>query len=677
IWDWISPGVNFPVIETPDNSSNGNTGYIMGRPTFSEGKKGKAIDLSGHDDWIEFYRDPSLDITGNQITIEFWINPRELDNPNTIITKSDHQYGIIRNQSGELEFYLHNRRRASTTCRVPDDWYNNWHHVAGIYNGEKMMLYIDYEKQSETPFNRKIQHSPFPLCIGRNAETQDQGEYSGQLSNMKIDEVRIYNQALSIDEIKNQSDVEADQKTVLSVSFEETKTNGEFFSTGLGGRTYGIIWPDREIQPEIWQIKKSAQPVKVVDENILEGKVKIINRFMFTNLNELKTSWELYEDYSLIQSSNLKISLNPQTEIIVDIPFKKPEIKEGKEYSIKITFTQPDRTVWSEKDHIVAWDQIQIPYEISEEIYQNTNSNVSISEFDKAILISGKDFVYQFSKVDGSIASLKFKGTELIKSGPKFNIWRAPLANDIDPWGANNFNKNNYTPGMGRSIDNQIYTLGLVELQTEVDHIKTQKLTSGEAEIKIHSYSYSTNRNSAFEKIERYVVSGNGEISLEQEIIPHGPMPDLLPKVGLQFQLPEKFDNIEWYGRGSFETYPDRKTGAQIGLYSSTVKNEYVPYLFPQDYGNKTDIRWVKIADDNGVGLEIKGEKPLNFSAHNFTTENLSRAVYPFQLKEADHTILNVDFEVTGVGGTARRTLTKYRVTPGIKKNKITIKPIE
>ncbi|MCJ7759126.1 MAG: beta-galactosidase small subunit [Gillisia sp.] len=162
---------------------------------------------------------------------------------------------------------------------------------------------------------------------------------------------------------------------------------------------------------------------------------------------------------------------------------------------------------------------------------------------------------------------------------------------------------------------------------------------------------------------------------MEQKIIPHGPMPDLLPKEGLQFVLPKEFNQVEWYGRGPFETYPDRKTGAKVGIYESDADKMYEPYILPQDYGNRTDVRWLKVKNEQGKGLLIQGDTQVNFSLHKYTTDNLSRAVYSYQLKEAPNTILNVDYNVSGVGGTAIRQLQPYRLKPETKMYKLRITP--
>ncbi len=101
-----------------------------------------------------------------------------------------------------------------------------------------------------------------------------------------------------------------------------------------------------------------------------------------------------------------------------------------------------------------------------------------------------------------------------------------------------------------------------------------------------------------------------------------------------------------------------------MGIYQSSVEDEYVPYIIPQDHGNRTDVYWVSLTNPEGIGLFVSGDDPFNFSAQKYDTENLSRAYYAFQLKESDAVTLNLDHKISGVGGTAISVLNKYRVLP-------------
>lgn len=683
IWDWISPGIKTPRWILPDSSSYKNDGQIMGRPVFTEGKNGRGLEFSGHDDWVEFYRDPSLDITGNQLSIGFWVKPFEIPQSNSFLMKGKYQYGIQMENPQTLEFYVHSGgKRISAKARVGDNFYGNWHFIAGIYNGSSLQLFVDDERLAQTRHSGAISSTPFPLCIGREADTQDQGEHSGRMSKMVVDEVKIFDKAVSVDELKNNAD-----DALLALDFEaDTKMEEEdFFAVGLGGRTYGMIWPDRKVQPEIHQIKKSGQPVKIEAIDIKNGLVEITNRHHFKNLNALQGIWEMTVNGDTIQRGFFQVDCKPGEAVTDTIPLRMPKIESESECMLTVAFLLKEDTKWANAGHEIAWEQFAVPAEIYVEKNTPAKGNVTAIENDENIVVSGKNFRYMLDKKTGKFTSLQFNETEYLESGPEFNVWRAPLANDIDPWGSYMFEQGKMTPGFGRSIDNQLRTLGLQNLVSEVHEIKVKQLADNEVLIQISAFSnssidpsrraYEWFFSSGFERNETWTFHADGTIELEQEIIPHGPMPDMLQKLGLQFQLPKAFSNVEWYGRGPFENYPDRKTGAKVGLYHSSADEMYEPYLIPQEFGNRGDVRWLKVQDEIGKGLFIRGDNLLNFSLHKYTTDNLERAMYTYQLEEALHTILNIDYEVSGVGGTANRQLQKYRVMQGVKNYKLTIKP--
>jgi beta-galactosidase len=597
--------------------------------------------------------------------------------------KGKYQYGIQMENPQTLEFYIHSEgKRISAKARVNEDFYGDWHHIAGIYDGNSLQLFIDEERVAQIRHNGLISSTPFPLCIGREADTQDQGEYSGRMSKMVIDEVKIFDKAVTLDELKNET-----EDAVLALDFEsDTKAVDEdFFAVGLGGRTYGIIWPDRKIQPEIHQIKKSGQPVKIEAVEIKNGIVEITNRHHFKNLNELDGIWELTVNGDTVQRGFFQVDCAPGERITDTIPFRMPKIETASECLLTVAFMLKENTKWAKAGHEIAWEQFSVPAEISEKDVVPVNEKVNVRENNENIIVSGKNFRYIMDKKSGKLTSLQLNETEYLESGPEFNVWRAPLANDIDPWGSYMFEQGKMTPGFGRSIDNQLRTLGLKNLVSEVHEVKVKQLVENEVVIQIGAFSHSSNDpsrrayewifSSGFERNETWTFKADGTIELEQEIIPHGPMPDMLQKIGLQFQLPKTFSSVEWYGRGPFENYPDRKTGAKVGLFYSNAGEMYESYLIPQEYGNRSDVRWLKVQDGEGKGLLIKGGELLNFSLHKYSTENLERAMYTYQLEEAPHTILNVDYEVSGVGGTAIRQLQQYRVMPGVKKYRLTIKP--
>jgi beta-galactosidase len=160
-------------------------------------------------------------------------------------------------------------------------------------------------------------------------------------------------------------------------------------------------------------------------------------------------------------------------------------------------------------------------------------------------------------------------------------------------------------------------------------------------------------------------------------VIPDGDTPSWLPRVGVEWILDKSLDHIQWYGRGPEENYPDRKSGYKTGIYSSTTNDMYEPYLIPQDYGLRTENRWAKMTDAKGSGLEFSGDKLFNFSAWPFSSENLTRALYSYQLHSFDGITFNFDYATSGVGCTALSVFPEYQVMPQRYDFTIKVRPIK
>ena len=669
IWDWVSPGIKHPLRILNDKSPSGNHGAIMGRASLVEGKYGKALELSGHDEWVEFYRDPSLDITG-PITLELWVKPRKFIHTNYFLSKGNHAYGLIQKDANAIEFFLHGSERQSATCDVPADWEGNWHHLAGIYDGSVMKLYVDGQLKASHPFTGKIMNSPFPVTIGRDSENHD-SETKGMLSNAIMDRVRIYPKAIPVDQLKIISPDDA----VLYLDFDDVEEKGHFYMTGLEGRTYGLIWADRTAQPELWQVKKSAQPVQFEAINLPQGKVKVTNWFNFTNLSELEFQYSIGQANEP-QIKSIAVDLAPGQNKIIQIPMEGVDLNEDQDMWLNLSVILKEPTALLPKGHEVAWEQFHIRKQVQKiAIEPAIYRTVSVSETIDKVIVKGDNFEYVLLKKTGQFEQLTYGGSGILAGGPLFNVWRAPLANDIDPWNNWQHRTQETTPGMGRSRDNHWRTLGIDQLQNQVNSLGFYQPDETRVVINISESAYNPARTGEFSNQYAYEINAKGEITIHVKTIARGQMPQWLPAVGLQFQLPKDFQNVEWYGRGPQENYPDRKTGYKIGTWKSTVDDMVVPYLIPQDYGNRTDVSYVKMTNGAGSGLLIEGEA-FNFSAQPYTTDNLDRAMYPFQLKKADKVFLNIDHKVNGLGDTSLSTLTEHRLAPGTYEFSVVVKPL-
>lgn len=281
------------------------------------------------------------------------------------------------------------------------------------------------------------------------------------------------------------------------------------------------------------------------------------------------------------------------------------------------------------------------------EPYHETPTHMTSQQ---TITITGPDFEYEFDAQQGTLSSLRRDGEEFLQRGPLLNVWRTPIDNEEVDW--------------GDSEAAEWYQIGLDQLEHDVEAIEATEVTDSVTRVTIETFVSAPDSDAGFATEYLYHVLGTGDVLLGVRTVANDALRDAithwLPKVGLQLEVPDGFEEMTWYGHGPQETYPDRNNGTKVGTYSGNVEDQYVPYVRPQDYGNKTEVRWSELSTNAGVGLAAFGYPDINVSAH--TVANLDRALFEYQLEERDGVLFNLDHAVTGVGGTPVQTLPEYRV---------------
>jgi beta-galactosidase len=393
--------------------------------------------------------------------------------------------------------------------------------------------------------------------------------------------------------------------------------------------------------------------------------VVVHNRHHFKNLKELTCNWYVMQDHEVLQSGILTMDIPAQSRKNVRIPFDMPAVVPGAHYRLLVRYVLLEDTAWARAGHEVAWDQLDLFRHTVSLPAMQAETEVKVEQTDAFLRLSGPDFVYTWDKQKGTMRSAQYQSKFLLKEGPQLNPFRAPTANEQESnWGH---------PLLAQTWR----ALGLDRLTHHVQKVEVDASNAALIKIVIHAVTGAQDVPASFQNTYTYQVNSTGEIRLTHQVVCQGRFEEWLPRLGLEMTLPDTLTQFQWYGRGPFETYPDRKTGAKIGLYSGTVDEQFTPYLVPQDYGNKTDVSWATITDVNGVGWYVAGKELLNVSVHHYSTDHLDRAYYPFQLKKQDGITLNLDHLVSGVGGTPVKTLTQYRVLPGEYSYEITMIPVD
>lgn len=147
-----------------------------------------------------------------------------------------------------------------------------------------------------------------------------------------------------------------------------------------------------------------------------------------------------------------------------------------------------------------------------------------------------------------------------------------------------------------------------------------------------------------------YTITEDGAILLEVEVTPDGEIPLVLPRIGLVSTLPSEMMNVTWYGKGPGESYIDTQSAAKLGLWQATVDELFTNYVRPQENGNRTDVRWVRVTDAQGIGFEAHGDPVLNFSAQRYTAQDLTKAEHTYELEPRETVTLALDHRHQGIG---------------------------
>jgi beta-galactosidase len=176
----------------------------------------------------------------------------------------------------------------------------------------------------------------------------------------------------------------------------------------------------------------------------------------------------------------------------------------------------------------------------------------------------------------------------------------------------------------------------------------------------------------------RYHVYGNGEIMIRNTVVLDGRLP-YVPRVGVEVILPAGMETITWYGRGPHENYVDRKLGAAVGRYQSTVTEQFTPYVYPSECGGKEDARWLALTDSTGHGLLVVAFDKLHFDALHHSIRDLAEAKHIVALPPREEIILHLDAQHMGVGGDdgwMSQVHPEFLVLPGIYRFAYKIKPL-
>ncbi|WP_079736189.1 glycoside hydrolase family 2 TIM barrel-domain containing protein [Salegentibacter salegens] len=420
---------------------------------------------------------------------------------------------------------------------------------------------------------------------------------------------------------------------------EETPSDNNFLVNG-------VIMPDRTWNPHAYEVRKVHQEIGF-EFDTADRSIEITNKYFFRDLANFKYEIDLLKNGEIVNSSNVApISLAAQNITEIPLGFEVPTDTTA-EFRLHIKAKLASEENLMEAGTLLAEDEFAITEPVSTAPTLNSTT-FNVEETEEILKISKRRFSVKFDKKTGRFFDYEYKRDILIEKGPELSLFRPLVDND-------------FGAGLNRSLD-YLKAPGL-----KIKNFTHENLKGGGYIVEVY-YSL---LNGDAEFIQTFELYDNAKIKVTNNFKALGGDHKILLKVGNSMQLPTELEDFSWYGRGPWESYADRKFSAMVGVYKGLVKNQYHPYIRPQESGNKTDVRWATVSQGKKKGIKIDYiDKLLNVSALPYSLEQLYPSAQKSQehsrlLEEDDVVHLDVDFKQMGVAGInswGSLALEKYRI---------------
>ena len=379
----------------------------------------------------------------------------------------------------------------------------------------------------------------------------------------------------------------------------------------------GIIAPNRRLNPHAYEIQYVLQNVWIKDFDAENGSFNVYNENFFKNIDDLNLTATLFANGVKLTTVAIPDTkgIAPQATKLVKSEALKSAIEKAEaehateEITINFAFASDGSQPLVDKGQVMARQQIVLNgYEFDKvDAPANTGSKIEVEETNSYVKVSAERMSVTIGKKTGMIDYLDVDGEPMLKfresMTPEF--WRAPTDND---YGASLQKKMRVwkNPQMNlKSFDKS-------ESKDSVVLTANFEMPEVKAELML-----------------RYRINAAGEVAVTEKMTTdkEAKVADLF-RYGMQLQMPASFSKLEYYGRGPEENYIDRHSSSFIGKYEANVKDEYYPYVRPQESGNHTDIRYFSIFNPTtGKGITFEGYAPMECSAIPYLVEDLDAGI--------------------------------------------------
>ncbi|MBB3112983.1 beta-galactosidase [Paenibacillus phyllosphaerae] len=396
----------------------------------------------------------------------------------------------------------------------------------------------------------------------------------------------------------------------------------------------GLVLADRAVTPKLIEVKKCYETVFFAYEG--EGRIRVENRNLFIDLSGYELRYTIADNGIAAAEGSLAVeaAAGETAEVTIALP---ASTNAAAERVLTVSLVLKDSCAWAEAGHEIAFAQFILPAEakaassVAEAAERkDPDAAVTAEASEEKLLIQGEGFTASFSLTEGLLQSLTKDGAELLQSPLVPNFWRAYTDND-----RGNKHHERCAPWREASLNRQLRSLTWEALADRVIVKAGYDLPT----VPVSTCSI------------RYTIAASGEIEVQLTLVPGEGLPEI-PEIGMLTAAAPTFELMEWYGNGPHESYWDREKSAKLGLHRSTVSEQFVPYLRPQECGNHTGVRHAVIQEPAGKGLRIAGvDQPIEWNVLGYTPFELEAYDHVHLLPEREKTVIRINHKQMGVGG--------------------------
>ena len=403
----------------------------------------------------------------------------------------------------------------------------------------------------------------------------------------------------------------------------------------------GLVRPDHSLTSKSYNTKKIYQPLEFHAISGKPSQFRVKNKMAFLSSAEYDVKYVVEDEEGTVLASGTidhEVAAGDSVAVTIDMPDLNA-VDAAKEVFIYFTATLRENKPWADAGYVVAEEKLQVKkaqkpmYDMTKRVAED--EELSVNDGATVITVKGKRFSATFSKVQGTLSSYSYDGVSMLSKPMLLNVFRLPTDNDgrqTSSWDA----------------------MGLRKLTVKGTSSEAIKSEDGKT-VNVNCASIYTGQNgTTFDVNLSFIVCTDGAIMVNSFIRPSN-SGAIMPKIGFRLEMPAAMEQLEWFGRGPWDSYRDRKEACLPAIYKSTVTNQQEDYILPQEHGTKQEVRWIALTNDEGCGLVFAAPDQMAASAVHFRpednyTDRNNRSRHTYQFKTCTTAVVSLDAVTRGLG---------------------------